>query len=65
MIDNGTHVRIRNVHADKALIHVDGFEGTVVYSYTYVPGPGVHIRRYTVNVNGLDYDLSASELEVL
>lgn len=61
MIPNGTKVRLRNVHNDSALKHVDGFEGEVVGSH-YLP---LWERRYTVLINGLDYDLSKDEIEVI
>jgi hypothetical protein len=64
VIPNGTHVRVNNVTQDPSLQHVHGQEGKVVRSYIL---PYVHPRgrRYLVCVNGLDYDLSYSELVVL
>jgi hypothetical protein len=62
VIPYNARVRIQNVHNDRALEHVNGFEADVVYSYTL---PYERGRRYIVCVNGLDYDLSYSELAVL
>lgn len=65
MIPNDTRVRVKNVFNDIALKHVDGFEGVSVSSYLHLGGPKHCERRYLVNVNGLDYDLSADELEIV
>jgi hypothetical protein len=66
MIPNGTRVWVKNTFGDVALKHVDGLEGDVVCSYFLNPtlSPDSR-RRYIVTVQGLDYDLSAEELEVV
>ena len=59
VIPNGTKVRVKP--QDPVLKHIDGLEGVVVYSYLT---PAMQ-RYYIVCVNGLDYDLTADELEVV
>jgi hypothetical protein len=65
MIPNGTKVRVRP--RDPVLKHIDGLEGVVVSSYVLPVGFGTHkqTRHYLVLVNGLDYDLTADEMEVV
>lgn len=64
MIPNDTKVRVNNITDDPSLRHVHGLDGKVVSSY-FLPNHDPPKRRYIVLVNGLDYDLAFSELEVL
>jgi hypothetical protein len=65
VIPIGTHVRVLNTFNDRCLEHVQGFTGTVVYTYFLPKGERTMERRYVVCVHGLDYELSKEEIEIV
>lgn len=59
-LERGTAVRVQNRTGDKALEHIDGRAGYVRGWYWFVSA-----WRYTVAVDGRDYDLSEQEITAI